>query len=220
MSAETLNLTPAVYHYLQTISLREHPILRKLREATHRRNDRNMQISPEQGQFMGLLIELLGAKKALDIGTYTGYSALVVALSMPLNGKVISCDLNAATSTIAQQYWQAAKMEHKIEMRLAPALETLDKLLQAGENETFDFSFIDADKFNYPHYYEKSLQLLRSGGLIAIDNVLWGGSVADPNDQDKQTCVIRDLNAQLLHDERVTLCMLPIGDGLTLLRKR
>lgn len=220
MSAETLNLTPSVYQYLQTLSLRESDVLKALRVETRKLSSFNMQISPEQGQFMGLLIELLGAKKTLDIGTYTGYSALAVALALPADGKVIACDLNPETAKVANHFWDAAGVSNKIELRLAPALDTLDALLEEGAAGTFDFSFIDADKRGYAGYYEKSLLLLRKGGLIAIDNVLWSGKVADPSDTDRDTQAIRDLNTALLTDSRVTLSMLPIGDGLTLARKR
>lgn len=220
MSVETLNLTPHLYHYFQDISLREHSVLRELRTETSKLSSFRMQISPEQGQFMGLLIELLNAKKTLDIGTYTGYSALAVALSLPNDGKVIACDLNNDTSQIAKRFWEKAGVSQKIELRLAPALQTLDDLIARGESNTFDFSFIDADKRNYAEYYERSLVLLRKGGLVAIDNVLWSGRVANTDDHDPDTSAIRDLNAQLLQDARITLSMLPIGDGLTLARKR
>lgn len=220
MSAETLNLTPRLYHYFQRISLREHPVLCELRAETQPLIGHNMQISPEQGQFMGLLIELLGAKKTLDIGTYTGYSALAVALSLPENGKITACDVDPNATRMAQSFWEKAGVSHKINLRLAPALETLDQLLQNGEAGTFDFSFIDADKNNYAQYYEKSLALLRPGGLVAIDNVLWGGDVADDANQEATTIAIRALNAALLNDTRITLSMVPIGDGLTLARKR
>lgn len=179
-----------------------------------------MQISPEQGQFMGLLIELMGATKTLEIGVFTGYSVLSVALALPANGKVVACDINVEWTKIAQKYWKLAGMSDKIDLRLAPALETLDALLENGEGETFDFAFIDADKANYMHYYKKSLELVRPGGLIAIDNTLWSGKVADPSIQDRDTNIIRELNAKLLADERITLSLLPIGDGLSLARKR
>ena len=220
MSDITLNLTPALYSYLRNNSLREPEILKKLRAETRKTSEPQMQISPEQGQFMGLLIELLGAKKTLDIGTFTGYSALVVALSLPENGKVIACDISTEWTTIAKQYWKAAKVSHKIDLKLTPALETLDKLLAGGEGNTFDFAFIDADKENYLSYYERSLALLRTGGLIAIDNVLWSGRVADPAVEDSVTVSIREFNSKISMDNRVTISMLPVGDGLTLARKK
>lgn len=220
MSDTTLNLTPKVYEYLHKFSLREPEVLAKLRAQTKPMSMSQMQISPEQGQFMGLLIELMGAKKTLDIGTFTGYSALAVALALPADGKVIACDINGEWTKIAKKYWEMAGMQNKIDLRLAPALETLQSLIDNGEANTFDFSFIDADKANYDNYYELSLKLVRQGGLIAIDNVLWSGDVADPSVSDGNTTKIRALNAKIAADERVTLSMLPIGDGLTLARKR
>ncbi len=220
MSDFTLNLTPQLYEYLQKNSLREPEVLKKLREQTHKMSMAQMQISPEQGQFMRLLIELLGAKKTLEIGVFTGYSTLSVALALPKDGKIIACDINIEWTKIARRFWEQAGVADKIDLRLAPALETLQTLLDNGEANTFDFAFIDADKANYPAYYEKSLSLLRPGGLIAIDNVLWSGQVADLSFQDRDTQVLRELNAKLLKDERITLSMLPIGDGLTLVRRR
>ncbi len=220
MSDTTLNLTPTVYEYLQRVSLRESDVLHQLREQTHKMSTAHMQISPEQGQFMRLLVELMGAKKTLEIGVFTGYSALSVALSLPSDGKVIACDTNKEWTKIAQKYWDMAGVANKIDLRIAPALETLQALLDDGQENTFDFAFIDADKANYPHYYEMSLKLLRTGGLIAIDNVLWDGDVADLSVNDANTVVLRELNAKLHGDERVTLSMLPLGDGLTLAKKR
>lgn len=220
MSAETLNLTPRLYAYLQQHSLREPEVLGKLREETRHLSNYKMQISPEQGQFMSLLMQLLNARKTLDIGTFTGYSALVVALVLPGDGKVISCDLSDEWTGIARKYWRQAGVEEKIDLRLAPAASTLQTLLDNGEAGSFDFAFIDADKINYADYYEKSLALLRPGGLIAVDNVLWGGDVADPKVNDESTAAIRALNEKVLRDERVTISMLPVGDGLTLARKR
>lgn len=220
MSTETINLTPQVYAYLQNISLREPEVLKKLREETHRLSMAVMQISPEQGQFMALLIEILGAKKSLDIGTFTGYSALTVALAMPKDGKVITCDVSEEWTSIATKYWQMAGVKNKIELKLAPALDTLQTLLDKGEANTFDFAFIDADKHNYATYYEKALALLRPGGLIAVDNVLWSGDVADPTVNDNETNAIRALNEIIHQDQRVSVSMIPIGDGLTLARKR
>lgn len=220
MSSKTLNLTEDVYQYLLKFSLREAPTLQELRAETRKLSSFNMQIAPEQGQFMALLVELLNARKTLDIGTFTGYSALVVAKALPEDGKVISCDVDNKATAIAKRFWQKAKVDHKIELCLAPAIDTLKNLLKNGEASTFDFSFIDADKRNYAEYYELSLQLIRRGGLIAIDNVLWGGAVADPKDHDATTDTIRELNAKLITDERITMAMVPIGDGLTLVRKR
>lgn len=219
MSDVTLNLTPKTYEYLLQYSLRESPILKQLREETHQLSTARMQISPEQGQLMAFLVELIGAKKTIDIGTFTGYSALVVALALPKEGRVIACDINIPWTDIAKRYWRLAGMEQKIDLHLAPALETLDQLLQQEKN-TFDFIFIDADKKNYDVYYEYAIKLLRKNGVIAIDNVLWSGSVADVTVQDQRTCAIRELNAKILQDERVSITMIPISDGLTLARKR
>ncbi|MBV9576724.1 MAG: class I SAM-dependent methyltransferase [Gammaproteobacteria bacterium] len=220
MSAEILNLTPALHTYLQNHSLREPEVLKNLRKKTHTLSNYIMQISPEQGQFMALLMEMLNAKKTLDIGTFTGYSALVVALALPADGKVIACDVNTEWTEIGKEFWQQTSAGKKIDLRIAPATETLQHLLEAGEGETFDFAFIDADKTNYLHYYELSLALLRRGGLIAVDNVLRNGEVIDLQVQDKNIQAIRALNEKILNDERVSISMLPIGDGLTLARKR
>jgi predicted O-methyltransferase YrrM len=179
-----------------------------------------MQIGPDQGQLMALLIRLTGARRCLEIGTFTGYSALAVALALPDDGRIVCCDVNERTTAVAQRYWQMAGVAGKIELRLGPAVETLSALVAAGEAGRFDFAFIDADKDNYDAYYEASLRLLRRGGLIAIDNVLWGGAVADPRYQDADTAALRALNRKLRDDERVEPCMLPIGDGLTLARIR
>ncbi len=220
MSDVTLNLTPQLIDYLQKASLREPEVLNKCRAQTSKMSMSQMQISPEQGQFMRLLIQLMNAKKTLEIGVFTGYSTLSVALALPEDGKIIACDTNIEWTKLAQRYWEMAGVAHKIDLRLAPALDTLNELIEQGEAETFDFSFIDADKLNYPDYYEKSLLLTRQGGLIAIDNTLWSGKVADPDVDDENTIVIRELNKKLLNDERVSISMLPIGDGLTLALKK
>jgi predicted O-methyltransferase YrrM len=180
----------------------------------------NMQISPEQAQFMGLLVQLLNAKKTLEVGTFLGYSALAIALALPPDGRIIACDVSAEYGAIARQNWEAAGVSDKIDLRIAPALETLDNLLADGEAERFDFAFIDADKSLYEEYYERSLKLLRRGGLLAIDNVLWSGRVADPTTQDNRTQRIRALNEKLHQDQRIALSLVPIGDGLTLALKQ
>lgn len=220
MSDITLQMTDILQAYLQN-SIREPMILRELREVTHRMDDSiaRMQISPEQGQLMQLLVELLQAKKTIDIGVFTGYSALAVALALPKDGKVIGCDVNTEWTAIAKEFWQKAKVQAKIDLRIAPALDTLQDLLAHGEAETFDFVFIDADKANYIKYYEHALKLLKVGGIVAIDNVLWSGRVADPTYNDASTKIIRQLNVLLQKDERVSMVMLPVGDGLTLARK-
>lgn len=216
MSVQTLALDENLREYLLSVSLREPEILNLLRQETSLHQMGIMQISPEQGQFMALLVKLMGAKKTLEVGVFTGYSALVIALALPEDGKIIACDTNEEYTSIACRYWQKAGVSHKIDLHVAPAVETLDKLLAAGEGESFDFAFIDADKSNYDNYYERALKLLRPGGLITIDNVLWSGKVADSAIEDNRTKNIRALNQKLYQDDRVTLSMLPIGDGLTL----
>jgi len=220
MTLETLTLTPDLYRYFQGISLREPEILQRLREETSTHPMKRMQIAPEQGQFMAFLIKLIQAQKVLEIGVFTGYSSVSMALALPPQGKLIACDVDPEATTIAQQYWQAAKVDDRIQFHLGPALETLAKLLDQGEAETFDLVFIDADKRNYDRYYELSLQLLRQGGLILVDNVLWSGRVADPEVMDPQTEAIRSFNQTILTDDRVDLSVLPLADGLTLARKR
>lgn len=220
MSPRTLDLNDRLYDYLLARSLRELPILRELRTVTARHPAARMQISPDQGQFMALLVQLLGAVRAIEVGTFTGYSTLCVALAMPEHGHIVACDVNAEDTAIAQDFWQRAGVAHKIDLQIAPALETLDRLLAEGQADSFDFAFIDADKQNYPNYFERCLKLVRPGGLIAIDNVLWYGRVADPDNQEANTEAIRDFNARIHRDERVDLSLVPIGDGLTLARRR
>jgi caffeoyl-CoA O-methyltransferase len=220
MSKKTLGLDDRLYDYLLSVSLREPDILQQLRKETAHYPEARMQIAPEQGQFMALLVQLIGAKKTLEVGVFTGYSSLCVALALPLNGKLIACDVSEEYTAIARRYWEAAGVTNKIDLRLAPALDTLDELLAAGQAETFDFAFIDADKRNYQGYYERSLQLVRPGGLIAIDNVLWSGRVANPQEQEARTKIIRAFNETLYQDERVTLSLVPIADGLTLALKQ
>lgn len=220
MRKNSLGLDNQVYEYLLSVSLREAEILSKLRYETDEHPMGRMQISPDQGQFIALLVKLLQAKKTLDIGVFTGYSSLVVALALPENGRVIACDRDPEATAIARRYWKEAGIEHKIDFRLAPALETLDQLIAEGQANSFDFAFIDADKRNYWNYYERALTLLRNGGLIALDNVLWSGRVADPEDTDKRTMAIRELNQKLHQDERVEISMISIADGLTLAMKK
>ena len=219
MSTRTLNLDDTVYEYLQSHSLREHPAQVALREATRNHPHAVMQISPEQGQFMALLIRLLGARRTIEVGVFTGYSALSVALALPEDGKILACDISDEFTRIGVPHWQAAGVAHKIDLQLAPAINTLDARLAAGEHGQYDFAFIDADKSSYDAYYERCLKLLRSGGLIAIDNTLWSGKVAAPS-ADADTQALQALNIKLHRDERVDMSMLPIGDGLTLARKR
>ncbi|MSP50768.1 MAG: SAM-dependent methyltransferase [Alphaproteobacteria bacterium] len=220
MSRRSIDLTDRLYDYLLAHSLREKPLFRKLRQATAKLPMAGMQISPEQGQFMMLLVELIGAKKAIEIGTFTGYSGLCVATALPPRGHLWCCDVSEEFTSVARKFWKLAKIDKKITLILAPAKETVAKLLKTGHAGTFDFAFIDADKSNYDAYYEGALKLLRRGGLIAIDNVLWGGSVADPAKNSPDTKAIRKLNAKIHKDKRVSASLLPIGDGLTLARKR
>ena len=219
MSKQTLGLENHIYQYLLSVSIREPEVLTKLRQETAKHPRNIMQISPEQGQFMALLVQLMGAKKALEIGVFTGYSSLVVALALPPEGRMVACDVSEEYTSIARRYWEQAGVADKIDLRIAPAIATLDKLIAAGETDTFDFAFIDADKSSYDDYYERALKLIRPGGLIAIDNVLWSGQVADSKIQDNRTKKIRALNEKIHQDERVTLSMVPIADGLTLARK-
>ena len=206
--------------YIRSVSLREPELLRRLREETAPRADAGMQVSPEQGQFLGMLVRLMGARRALEVGVFTGLSSLHMALAMPPEGRLIACDVNSESTAIAQRYWREAGVEDKIELRLAPAIDTLDALLAEGAAGSFDFAFVDADKENYGHYYERVLKLLRPGGLAAFDNVLWHGTVIDGAVQDKDTCAIREFNAKLHVDARVWLSLVAIGDGLTLASKR
>jgi predicted O-methyltransferase YrrM len=219
MTKQTLGLEQHIYDYLLSVSLREPEILQQLRQETDQHPLSQMQISPEQGQFMALLVQLMGAKKTLEVGVFTGYSSLIVALALPPSGKVVACDVSEEYTAIARRYWQQAGVADKIDLHIAPAMDTLDRLLADGEAETFDFAFIDADKSSYDGYYERALQLVRPGGLIAIDNVLRSGRVADPQVQDNGTKTIRALNQKLHQDSRITLSLVPIADGLTLALK-
>jgi len=220
MSNQTLGLDNQLYDYLLSVSLREPEILKKLREETAKHPYAIMQISPEEGQFMALLVTLMGASKTLEIGVFTGYSSLSIALALPRDGTIIACDVSEEYTAIARHYWQRAGVSDKITLKLAPALQTLDELLATGQGETFDFIFIDADQENYHAYYERSLQLLRTGGLIVIDNVLWSGKVAHPEVQDQNTQALRVFNEKLRNDPRIRLSLVPIGDGLSLALKR
>ena len=210
-----LSLEPTLYQYLLDVSLREDDVLRRLREETARMPRAQMQISPDQGQFMAFLVRLMRARRCLEIGVFTGYSALSVARALPADGSLIACDVDPEWTAIARRYWSEAGVTGKIDLRLAPALETMTTLVSG-----FDFIFIDADKENYDAYYERGLELLRTGGLMLFDNVLWGGAVADPAVHDLDTVALRKLNRKLHKDERVDLSMLAVADGLTLIRKR
>lgn len=220
MSTRTLPLTPELQAYLVEATLREPELFRQLRAETARLDNPEMQIAPEQGQFMRLLVELIGARRALEIGTFTGYSALCVASALPADGRLICCDINAEWTAIAQRYWAQAGLADKIELRLAPALQTLAALLAAGQGGTFDFAFIDADKESSDAYYERVLALLRPGGLVAIDNAFSGGHVAAPTSDQVKARAIAQLNRKIHADARVSFSLVPIGDGLMLARKR
>lgn len=220
MSNRSIVLTDSLYEYMTDVSLRESPLLLALREETSELTQRAMQISPEQGQFMALLARLTGARRCLEVGVFTGYSSLVTALALPDDGSIVACDVSEEWTAVARRYWREAGVAHKIELRLAPATETLDDLLAQGRAGTFDFAFIDADKTNYLAYYERTLALLRTGGLALVDNTLWSGRVADPEVADADTVALRHFNEVLHRDERIDLSLLPLGDGLTVVRKR
>jgi len=215
MTAKTLQLSDALHAYLLANSLRETPVQRVLRAATSRMPRSTMQIAPEQGQFLQLLLKLTGARRCVEIGTFTGYSALAMALALPPGGRIVCCDLSEEWTSVARKYWARASVSKKIQLKLGPALETLKKL-----KGPFDFAFIDADKENYQNYYERCLKLVRRGGLIAIDNTLWYGRVIDRRDQSADTRAIRAFNRRLRRDRRVDIALVPIGDGLTLALKR
>ncbi len=220
MSTRTITIDDRLYDYILGHSLREPEILQRLRKETAEMPSGGMQISPEQGQFMQLLVKLMGAKRYLEVGTFTGYSSLAVALALPADGDAVCCDVSDEFTQIARRYWQEAGVADRIALKIAPALETLDALIAEGQSGSFDFCFIDADKENYLGYFERALTLLRTGGLIGVDNVLWSGAVADPEAKGHSLRGIRAINDALHLDERVDLSMLPIGDGLTLARKR
>ena len=219
MTTRTLQVDETLQRYIDSHSLREHPAQTALREATRAQPHAGMQIGADQGQFMALLVRLIGARRALEIGTFTGYSALSVALALPADGKLLACDVSDEYTRVGKPFWQQAGVAHKIELVLGPALATLDARLAAGEAGQYDFAFIDADKTHYDDYYERCLQLVRTGGLIVFDNTLWSGAVARPS-SDADTRALQALNDKLHRDERIDLALLPLGDGVTLARKR
>lgn len=220
MTRRTLTMTEPLYQYMLKTALREPPVLQALREKTGALPQEKMQIAPEQGQFMAFLLELMQAKRVIEIGTFTGYSALWMALALPETGQLITCDISDAQLELAAKFWQTAGVADKITFKHGEAKQTLTQLLTTGQAGQFDFAFIDADKENYDDYFEQCYQLVRPQGVIALDNMLWGGKVADPQINDASTCAIRALSKKLLQDERITLSLLPIADGLTLAMKR
>lgn len=221
MSNRTIQVDDQLYDYILGVSSREPDILRRLRDETATLGTVfRMQISPEQGQLMFLLAQLVGARRTLEVGVFTGYSALAVALALPHDGQIVACDVSEEWTSVGRRYWAEAGMAHKIDLRIAPANETLDALIAEGQQGQFDFAFIDADKTNYAGYYERALVLLRPGGLVAVDNTLWSGRVANPSENDDDTVAIRAFNESLHYDERISLSLLPVGDGLTLAMKR
>jgi len=217
---DDLTIDAPLWDYMRRVTLREPAVLKQLRAETASHPQANMQISPDQGQFLALLIQLLNARRTLEVGVFTGYSSLAVALALPDDGHMIACDVNEEYTAIARKYWRQAGVDRKIDLRLRPALETLDDLIATGQGNRFDFAFIDADKANYANYYERALVLVRPGGLIAVDNVLWYGRVIDKGVQDADTKAIRAFNEKLHADGRIWLSMLPVRDGLTLACKK
>ena len=220
MSDRRLIITDEIYRYVLEHSVREPPVLARLREVTQRMPEALMQIGPEQGQLMALLARLVGAKRCIEIGVFTGYSSLAVALALPEDGRIVACDVSEEYTSVARQFWREAGVAHKIDLRLQPATRTLDELIAAGESGRYDFAFIDADKASYDAYYERVLKLLRPGGVVLLDNVLWSGEVADPKTEEASARIFQALNDKLHRDERIDLSLLPIGDGVTLARKR
>ncbi|HEX5014813.1 MAG TPA: class I SAM-dependent methyltransferase [Candidatus Limnocylindrales bacterium] len=220
MSNASLGLPEDLQAYLVRHGVREPEILKRLRDETALLPQHNMQIAPEQGALLALLVELMGARRCIEIGTFTGYSSLVVAMAMPADGTIVCCDVSEEWTSVARRYWAEAGVADRVDLRLGPAIETMDQLLAGGAEGTFDFAFVDARKKEYPDYHERVIRLLRAGGLAAYDNVLWGGAVIDESMQDEDTLGVRRLNERLAADERVSIAMVPIADGVTLARKR
>jgi len=220
VAGRSLPLSDELQAYVDRHGTREHPVQAELRAATAGMKHALMQIGPDQGSFMAMLVKLISARRTIEIGVFTGYSALAVALALPADGKVVACDVSEEWTSMARRYWEKAGVAGKIDLKLAPALETLDALIAEGQAGRFDFAFIDADKKNYPGYYERCLTLLRAGGLIAVDNTLWSGAVIDGADRSVDTVAIRAFNEAVQRDERVDVALLTVGDGLTLARKR
>ena len=219
MSNTTIQIDDKIYDYLLSVSLNEHKVLEKLREVTSSMPGSRMQIAPDQGQFMGMIVKMIGAKKLLEIGTYTGYSSMVCAMAMK-SGQIITLDNDPIATEVAKRFWKEGEVDHLIDLRLGQALDSLNQLIEEKHSSSFDFIFIDADKANYQNYYELCLELLNPNGIIIFDNVLWSGAVADMDDKSKNTIILRDLNEILFNDQRIDLSMIPVGDGLTIVRKK
>jgi predicted O-methyltransferase YrrM len=220
MSNRTIGISEELAAYVVKVGAREPDVLARLREETAALPQHNMQIAPEEGAFLAMLAQLTGARRCIEIGTFTGYSSLAVALALPDEGSIVCCDVSEAWTSVARKYWNEAGVADKIDLRIGPAADTLDLLLADAQQDTYDFAFVDADKTGYDGYYERLLQLVRPGGLIAFDNTLWGGAVIDPEADDSDTDAIRTLNAKLAADERVSLCLVPMADGVTLALRR
>lgn len=219
MSTHTIDIVDRLYAYMLDISLREQDVLRRLRDETAKHPMAIMQISPEQGQLMQMLVRMLDAKNCIEVGVFTGYSSLVVALALPADGRIVACDISEDYTAVGEPFWKDAGVRGKIDLRIAPATETLDAMITAGETGDYDFAFIDADKPGYPEYFERCLSLLRVGGVIAVDNIFMDGNAADPDTTSENAQAMRKFNAMLKDDTRVELSLIPIGDGLTLARK-
>lgn len=220
MGKKFINMNDGLYEYMLSVSLKESEPLRRLRDETAREPMAVLQITPDQGQLLALLVKVVGAKRVLEIGTYTGYSAMCMAEALPEEGELVTCDISVEWTDVARRHWQQAGLADKIELRIGPAVETLEEMLADGQEQSFDIVFIDADKVNYCNYYELALRLVRSGGLILVDNTLWKGRVADQAVQDTDTCAIRKANSRIFADPRVDVSVNPVGDGLTLIHKR
>src|SRR3954452_20025339 len=220
MTNKTIGLSDELAAYVLDVGTREPGVLARLREETAALPEHSMQIAPEQGAFLALLVELTGARRCLEIGTFTGYSSTAVAMVLPEDGRIVCCDVSEAWTSMARRYWDEAGVARKIDLRIAPATETLDGLLADGAEATYDFAFVDADKTGYDGYYERLLRLVRPGGLIALDNMLWGGRVLDQDAEDQDTRALQALNRKLSGDDRISLCLLPMADGVTLARRR
>lgn len=220
MANKTIGISDELAAYVVKVGTREPDILARLREETAAIPQHGMQIAPEEGAFLALMVELIGARRCIEVGTFTGYSSIAIALALPQDGQLVCCDVSEEWTSIAGKYWDEAGVADKIDLRIAPAAETLDRLLADGEEDGFDFAFIDADKAGYDGYYERLLRLVRRGGLIALDNTLWSGKVLNQDADDEDTRELQALNVKLADDERITLCLLPVADGVTLARRR